>query len=78
MHANLFAGAQQEQEVINCLSHNWNGLCPDGRGAFTKTKTNRWMELSDLKVREKVASVMRNGLQSKYIQHTVESCKTKV
>jgi hypothetical protein len=67
VHAKVFAGAEQEQEVVNCLLNYWNGACSlsNGRGAFIKSETNGWMELSDFKAPEKVTSVMRNGLHSK-------------
>jgi hypothetical protein len=61
---------REKSSIVSNILEIVRGAIPDGRGAFIRTEKNRWTELSDLVAREKISSVMRNGLHSKYRSST--------
>ena len=72
-HMLQYSQAHSKKEKSSIVSHILEmvrGVCPDGREAFIRTEKNRWIELTDLDAREKISSVMRNGLQNKYRSST--------
>jgi hypothetical protein len=60
----------EKSSIVSHILEMVRGVCPDGRGAFIRTENNRWIELNELDAREKISSVMRNGLDSKYRSST--------
>jgi hypothetical protein len=61
---------KEKSSIVSHILGTVRGDCPDGRGAFIRAEKNRWIELSELEARDKISSVMRNGLQSKYKSST--------
>jgi hypothetical protein len=61
---------KEKSSIVSNILQMVRDVCPDGRGAFIRTEQNRWFVLSELEARDKISSVMRNGLQSKYKSST--------
>ena len=60
----------EKSTIVSDILEMVRGVCPDGREAFIRNEKNRWIELNELDAREKISSVMRNGLHSKYRSST--------